>query len=33
LAQKSLKTELRLKSYRVLKLQGLDYKFLGLDIK
>jgi hypothetical protein len=27
LAQKSLKTELRLKSYRVLKLQGLDCKF------
>jgi hypothetical protein len=33
LAQKSLKTELRLKSYRVLKLQGLDYKFSGLGIK
>jgi hypothetical protein len=26
LAQKSLKTELRLKRYRVLKLQGLDCK-------
>jgi hypothetical protein len=26
LAQKLLKTELRLKRYRVLKLQGLDYK-------
>jgi hypothetical protein len=33
LAQKSLKTELRLKSYSVLKLQGLDCKFSGLDIK
>jgi hypothetical protein len=31
--QKSLKTELRLKSYRVLKLQGLNYKCIGLDIK
>jgi hypothetical protein len=29
LAQKSLKTELRLKRYEVLKLQGLDYKFIG----
>jgi hypothetical protein len=33
LAQKSLKIELRLKSYRVLKLKGLDCKFWGLDIK
>jgi hypothetical protein len=33
LVQKSLKTELQLKSYRVLKLQGLDCKFQGLDIK
>jgi hypothetical protein len=33
LVQKSLRTELRLKSYTVLKLQGLDCKFLGLDIK
>jgi hypothetical protein len=33
LAHKSLKTELRLKRYRVLKLQGLDCKFQGLDIK
>jgi hypothetical protein len=33
LAQKSLKMELRLKSYRVLKFQGLAYKFQGLDIK
>jgi hypothetical protein len=33
LAQKSLKTELRLKRYRVLKLKGLDCKFTGLDIK
>jgi hypothetical protein len=31
LAQKSLKTELRLKSYEVLKLQGLVYKIAGLD--
>jgi hypothetical protein len=29
LAQKSLKTELRLKSYRGLKLQGLDCKIIG----
>jgi hypothetical protein len=33
LAQKSLKTELRLKRYRVLKLQGLDSNYTGLDIK
>jgi hypothetical protein len=33
LAQKSLTTELRLKRYRVLKLQGLDCKFTWLDIK
>jgi hypothetical protein len=33
LAQKSLKIQLRLKRYRVLKLQGLDCKFTGLDIK
>jgi hypothetical protein len=33
LAQKSLKMELRLKRYRVIKLQGLDCKFAGLDIK
>jgi hypothetical protein len=33
LAQKSLKMELRLKRYMVLKLQGLDCKFTGLDIK
>jgi hypothetical protein len=33
LAQKSLITELRLKRYGVLKLQGLDCKFTGLDIK
>jgi hypothetical protein len=29
LAQKSLKMELRLKRYRVLKLQGLDCKYTG----
>jgi hypothetical protein len=29
LAQKSLKTELRLKRYEVLNLQGLDCKFTG----
>jgi hypothetical protein len=33
LARKSLKTELRLKRYRVLKFQGLDCKYTGLDIK
>jgi hypothetical protein len=33
LAQKSLKTELQLKTYRVLKFQGLVYEFQGLDIK
>jgi hypothetical protein len=33
LAQKSLKMELRLKRYRVLKLEGLDCKFTRLDIK
>jgi hypothetical protein len=33
LEQKLLKMELRLKSYRVLKLQGLDCKFQVLDIK
>jgi hypothetical protein len=33
LAQKSLKTELRLKRYRVLKFQGLECKFIGVDIK
>jgi hypothetical protein len=33
LAQKSLKTELQLKRYRVLKLQGLDCNYTGLDIK
>jgi hypothetical protein len=33
LAQKSLKTELRLKRYRVLKFWGLDCKYTGLDIK
>jgi hypothetical protein len=33
LAQKSLKTELRLKRYEVLKLQGLDCNYTGLDIK
>jgi hypothetical protein len=29
LAQKSLKTELLLKRYRVLKLQGLNCKYIG----
>jgi hypothetical protein len=33
LAQKSLETELQLKSYRVFKFQGLVCKFQGLDIK
>jgi hypothetical protein len=33
LAQKSLKTDLRLNRYGVFKLQGLDCKFIGLDIK
>jgi hypothetical protein len=33
LAEKSLKTELRLKRYMVLKLQGLNYKYTVLDIK
>jgi hypothetical protein len=33
LAQKSLKTELWLKRYRVLKFRGLDCKYTGLDIK
>jgi hypothetical protein len=33
LAQKSLKMELRLKRYMVLKFQGLDCKYTGLDIK
>jgi hypothetical protein len=33
LAQKSLKTELRLKRYRVLKLQGLYCNYIGLDIQ
>jgi hypothetical protein len=33
LVQKSLKTELRLKRYRVLNFQGLDCKYTGLDIK
>jgi hypothetical protein len=31
--QKSIKTELQLKSCRVLKLQGLDCKIPGLDMK
>jgi hypothetical protein len=31
LAQKSLKTELRLKRYGVLNLQGLDQKTVGVD--
>jgi hypothetical protein len=33
LAQKSLKTELWLKRYRVLKLQWHDCNYIGLDIK
>jgi hypothetical protein len=33
LAQKSIKTELRLKRYRVLKFRGLDCKYTGLHIK
>jgi hypothetical protein len=33
LERKSLKTELRLKRYRVLKFWGLDCKYTGLDIK
>jgi hypothetical protein len=33
LAQKSLKTELRLKRYRVLNLQGLDCNYTGLDVE
>jgi hypothetical protein len=33
LVQKSLKTELQLKRYRVLKLQELDCNYTGLDIK
>jgi hypothetical protein len=33
LAQKSLKMELLLKRYEVLKLQGLDCNYIGLDIK
>jgi hypothetical protein len=33
LAQKSVKTELRLKRYRVLKLQRLDCNYIELDIK
>jgi hypothetical protein len=33
LAQKSLKTELRLKSYKVFKFLGLDCKIVRLDCK
>jgi hypothetical protein len=33
LAQESLKTELQLKRYEVLKLSGQDCNYTGLDIK